>query len=462
MRTQKKLVFTFIFLISSLFCFSQKEGRSYGGDYKFNPENVPCISEAEKMKIWDEIIKNEKQLKEEGKLLKKTSKLIQSFSWPVRKAAGIEFFDVWAISNYLDHDGTSPNNLQDYNCGTRTYDTNSGYNHQGTDIYSWPFTWYQFQNNFTEVIAAASGTIIVKTDGNFDMSCDFNNDQWNAIYIRHNDGSTTWYGHLKTGTLTSKNVGDTVTAGEYLGVVGSSGNSTGPHLHFEVYDNNNNLVDPYSGPCNNITSWWQDQKDYYEPNINALLTHNAAPNFNTCPETETVNLSAEFLPNQDVYLASYFRDQLSGTTANYKLYKPNGTLFSSWTRNFSNTYTSSYWYWTFNTLSDLGSWKFECSYQGKTEIKLFDIVTVLNIDESRFEKITIAPNPFNNTIKLLGDNFNKEDYKLIVYNNLGQEVFLKDQFLNEMNLDFLVKGVYFLKVIAKDNNSFKTFPIIKK
>ncbi len=123
-----------------------------------------------------------------------------------------------------------------------------------------------FNENGLEVIAAADGQIIYKHDGEFDMSCSFNSNPWNAIYIRHNDGSVAWYGHFKSGTLTTKNVGDTVTEGEYLGVVGSSGNSTGPHLHFEVYEDDtyayDKLIDPYSGPSNNwnATSWWQSQK----------------------------------------------------------------------------------------------------------------------------------------------------------------------------------------------------------
>ena len=50
----------------------------------------------------------------------------------------------------------------------------------------------------------------------------------------HADGSVAWYGHMKAGSLTNKAVGQTVSSGEYLGIVGSSGNSTGPHLHFGI------------------------------------------------------------------------------------------------------------------------------------------------------------------------------------------------------------------------------------
>ncbi|MCZ7670052.1 MAG: M23 family metallopeptidase [Chloroflexi bacterium] len=57
------------------------------------------------------------------------------------------------------------------------------------------------------VVAAAPGIIIGKRDGNDDRSCDFNSNQWNAVYLRHADGSVAWYGHLKNGSLTAKGDG---------------------------------------------------------------------------------------------------------------------------------------------------------------------------------------------------------------------------------------------------------------
>jgi len=313
-----------------------------------------------------------------------------------------------------------------------------------------------------EVIAPANGVIIFKSDGKPDKSCSFNNNQWNAVYLRHDDGSITWFGHMKSGSLTSKNVGETVARGEYLGVIGSSGNSTGPHLHFEIYDSNDNLIDPYNGVCNNTTTWWTDQKEYREPNINALLTHTAPPDFNTCPATETVNSSDVFAPNTDVYLASYFRDQLSGTTANYRLYRPNGTVFSAWNRNFTNTWSSSYWYWNFNNLNDIGDWRFEVTYQGRTESKTFKVGTgTLSIEDKQLERIAIGPNPFQKILKLTGITFDITNYDAFVYNNLGQQVYKNINLSREMNLSFLTKGVYFLKIQSKTNNGSRTFPIIK-
>ena len=53
----------------------------------------------------------------------------------------------------------------------------------------------------------------------------------NLVIIRHDNGLETYYGHLSKHLTT---VGETVKAGEIIGLGGSTGRSTGPHLHFEV------------------------------------------------------------------------------------------------------------------------------------------------------------------------------------------------------------------------------------
>jgi peptidoglycan hydrolase-like protein with peptidoglycan-binding domain len=56
----------------------------------------------------------------------------------------------------------------------------------------------------------------------------------NLVVVRHRLGYTTWYAHLSQVTTW---VGERVTGGTRLGYVGSTGNSTGPHLHFELRRN---------------------------------------------------------------------------------------------------------------------------------------------------------------------------------------------------------------------------------
>ncbi len=76
------------------------------------------------------------------------------------------------------------------------------------------------------VFATANGTVIV-------AGCQ--NGYGNVVYIDHGNGLTTRYGHLSHIDVT---VGQTIARGEMLGLVGSTGRSTGPHLHYEVRINN--------------------------------------------------------------------------------------------------------------------------------------------------------------------------------------------------------------------------------
>jgi murein DD-endopeptidase MepM/ murein hydrolase activator NlpD len=64
------------------------------------------------------------------------------------------------------------------------------------------------------------------------------------VQVRDSDGLTALYGHLKKGSV-AVSVGQQVSAGAILGVVGSSGCSTAPHLHFELRDAANRLVVPF-------------------------------------------------------------------------------------------------------------------------------------------------------------------------------------------------------------------------
>ncbi|HEY7909080.1 MAG TPA: M23 family metallopeptidase, partial [Thermomicrobiales bacterium] len=56
----------------------------------------------------------------------------------------------------------------------------------------------------------------------------------NAVYIDHGNGFVTVYGHMQSIAVS---VGQRVSKGQYIGNEGSTGNSTGPHVHFMVIDN---------------------------------------------------------------------------------------------------------------------------------------------------------------------------------------------------------------------------------
>jgi len=83
----------------------------------------------------------------------------------------------------------------------------------------------------TPVQAAASGRVI---------TAGWQRGYGKVVYVDHGNGLSTRYGHLSEIDVA---VGQTVTQGQTIGLVGSTGRSTGPHLHYEVRINNQ-PVDP--------------------------------------------------------------------------------------------------------------------------------------------------------------------------------------------------------------------------
>ncbi len=313
-----------------------------GGGFE-PPRQEGCLSEHERLRIRAMLADNVEVLRHLGKMPLTTEGGV-SLSWPLAAAAGFTDPGYHGVSNFVDLDPAFPDSLLDYNCGERSYDLASGYNHSGIDYYTWPFWWYKMDHDQVEVVAAAPGTLIGKDDGNPDRSCSFGG-TWNAAYVMHADGSKAWYGHLKNGSITSKPVGSAIAAGEYLGVAGSSGGSTNPHLHLEIRDSEDDVVEPYSGPCQTDPSWWAEQRPYYDSAVNLIATHDVPPVFPACPMTETPNFQDHFDPGATVHVALYFRDFLAGQVAELKMIMPDGTSWQEWDHSIADPphYSGAYW-----------------------------------------------------------------------------------------------------------------------
>lgn len=425
--------------------------NSGGGEYAFYNKTT-CVSDVQRQQIFNEIEHNRIFLEMRNLLPKRTQQLIPHplFIWPVTKNPTAPYNNVWSISNYVDHNPNYPNAVQDWNCGERTYDTAAGYNHKGIDIFTWPFTWYMLDNNQAWAVAAADGVIIAKSDGNFDRNCAFNSGNWNAVYVQHADGSVAWYGHLKNGSLTSKAIGESVATGEFIGVLGSSGNSTGPHLHFEVYNASNQLVDTYTGACNTWTSsndsWWISQKPYLDPKINAVLTHSQVYNFNTCPQTESTYFNDDFASGAPVIISIYLADQLPGTSGLIEIIRPDNSVAVSFVRDFTDFFYASYWYWTYNasTFNQSGIWTLRLTYQGNVVDHNFNYGTLANSDFNKID-FELYPNPASDFITI--GNKNHLKIKKVTLNDVtGKTVFSTTEAIETINLAALSKGIYLISV----------------
>jgi hypothetical protein len=181
-----------------------------------------------------------------------------------------------------------------------------------------------------------------------------------------------------------------VQAGEYLGIIGSSGWAWEPHLHFELSNVSGSMRDPNVGDCNpDPPIRWADgeQPPYYDSAINKIMTHSAPPDFNVpCPTPAIINEKNDFLPGDTLYVAGYYRDQLSGQTARYTIYKPDDTVFQTWTHNITEDFphpsiyrsdwaNASHWWWEWSLPLDSpgGNWRVEVVYEGNTYENYFTV-----------------------------------------------------------------------------------------
>lgn len=411
-------------------------------------------------------------LKSEGKIPLTQSKTESvAFQFPLDWNTGFSGYNFYGISNFVDHNPAYPGFLLDWNCGARTYDTEAGYNHAGIDYFLWPFSWDLMENSAVKIVAAAPGLIVGKTNGAFDKSCDFNNLTWNAIYVRHADGSTAWYGHMKNGSLTDKGLGDNVEAGEFLGVVGSSGNSTGPHLHFEVYDADDNLIDTYAGTCNdfNAESWWAVQPAYNVPEINRIQTHDYYPDFKICPEVEDIHAKDAFMAGENLIVAFYAKDLGPTDNCHLTIEKPDGANWQDW--NFVQTefYVASYWIWTYTLPANAedGFWKFTCTVAGNYYEHQF-LVGELPAEIHNLSSINSAfVNTNSNSVDAHINANTSFNSKVSIINSNGQlistveaEIIYGENTIH-VPLENVATGIYVLNITDKNSGVVKSIKFLQ-
>ena len=164
----------------------------------------------------EELAEKEKRLaKEKKKLVKENRSLLEQ-----QQARRVQ---VQAIASNVDvrvYPTTNYTLTASYGQGGGYW--SSGY-HTGTDF------------------AAPSGTPIYSAEDGVVIEAGYAGAYGNYTVIRHEGGITTAYAHQSS---ISVSVGQRVSAGQTIGTVGSTGNSTGPHLHFEVRNASGNFMDP--------------------------------------------------------------------------------------------------------------------------------------------------------------------------------------------------------------------------
>ena len=108
-------------------------------------------------------------------------------------------------------------------------------------ILAWPFQGDGISSNFgyrksgyhigLDIAGSLGDVVVAAANGEVILSEWYSNNYGNLVIITHPNGIETWYAHLSAFAV---KMGDIVKEGDVIGEVGDTGQTTGPHLHFEV------------------------------------------------------------------------------------------------------------------------------------------------------------------------------------------------------------------------------------
>jgi murein DD-endopeptidase MepM/ murein hydrolase activator NlpD len=300
-----------------------------------------------------------------------------SLTWPLHGSGGTS----WVVNNWVD-DNQMSGSIQDFmgNTGSlaATYD-----NHGGIDIDTASFA--ETDNDTALVYAAAPGVVEYVEDSRTDRNDACLGGGWNAVYVRHANGFLLMYGHIKRGSA-RVSVGDAVQTGTVLATVASSGCSTNQHLHFEVRDCSNRIVDTMRRTSNTWVQGvpndpWVNAPAYYGP-TGVLAIRLAEDTFPSAWQINEPRYDVDvFKPGSPIYLGVGFSamgSDVNGSgvaapprgadTLSYVIKRPDGTVFVgpvTWTQGSGARYAHRYGSWGGWTLPNTpGRWRVEASVNG--------------------------------------------------------------------------------------------------
>ena len=275
--------------------------------------------------------------------------------YPFHPQAGTLWDDIF-INNFVDLDPTT--GILDWDGTDWTYD-----GHAGHDA-----TLHSFGEQLigVPIFAALDGTVVDAHDGEFDMNTSAQGLPANYVILQHEGTHQSWYWHMKKGSV-AVSIGQQVKAGQQLGLTASSGNSTGPHLHFESHFNNQ-VYEPYAGVARPGPSDWTHQtpirRDMYIENFNFtnidISKYPGLPY--DMPRTGTFQTGTPLIRYWMI-----LHNQPTSSVARFRWLRPDGTVAFDTTFNFNNTsvYRASWWWFNYYiNLNVTGIWKMEVSVSG--------------------------------------------------------------------------------------------------
>jgi murein DD-endopeptidase MepM/ murein hydrolase activator NlpD len=261
-------------------------------------------------------------------------------TWPLSGTNG----RAWMINNYVDLDSVA-SQLLDYLGFTgnlaRTYD-----GHRGIDI---DISSFREMDAGTAVVrAAAPGVVEFVREDQFDRNTSCTG-TWNVVRIRHGNGYDTVYGHLKQNSVVVA-VGDSVAAGQVIGVAGSSGCSTQPHLHLEVQNCSDIAVESFD-----LGMWASPPA--YNPASDVMDVMLRKGGFSSANQIkDPVANPALFQPGETLGIGLSMAGR-GGDDVDLTLIAPDGTTDSwSWAIGGAARYSHRYPYWNKTVGTTPGTW----------------------------------------------------------------------------------------------------------
>jgi Peptidase family M23 len=337
----------------------------------------------------------------------------------VLPVAGLTNID-YAIPFYVDLD--SSNGIRDFNCTRLTFN-----GHTGHDPYIRSF---REQAIGVPVFAVRDGVVLDLRDGEPDENTSNTNPSLRAnyVYMRHGADERSQYVHLKRNSITVK-VGDFVPAGTQIGMVGSSGPSRAPHIHFET-TLNAQPVEPMAGPCRAGRSYLPHQEAQITTDtpiaFGAAFSRQSFGNFRPAPFDDAPHTGTFLTGPQTIYFRTELANVGASTLYQLTLDPPGaagdmiaaaGTLVSY------DASLVSVWWGIQVDLNRTGTWtlKLKADHE-ELLVAPFTVVTSSSQIQNRppgpftvdFEAPVIAPGSVP-VCRVLGPQFADPDYDVVSY-----------------------------------------------
>lgn len=264
--------------------------------------------------------------------------LPNKFITPIAGAQNVN----WTLEGFVDVDARGfVDDFYDHYSDSQGNTTVTRDFHNGLDF---RIPTFAAQDAGVNVLAAAAGTVIAVEESKFDRETGLTfGDPGNYVFIDHGNGWVSQYYHFRRDSVTV-NVNDVVTAGQVIGLVGSSGNSGAAHLHFEI-QRYGTPVDPFVSPADYFVTppLYIDDPALPVGLLDFGVTNDIYDGAHTLgvfpryggPTFEEVRERVSDVDNfpttpQEVIAWAIFPVVQAGDTWKVQLYRPNGTLVNDY------------------------------------------------------------------------------------------------------------------------------------